>query len=717
MASENQDESLEDVAEDLDKECPPGRDEGLEAAEVTSLNFVLRASQWRAKIAEYVRATPWWVISIALHVAAILILGKIVMMSRPPPEDDLIVTTEIRTEDIKPVDLKKIERVFQNTKVEQTEPVVHAPTLVHQPVTEVTETTTVETSDLVQTAESIVPADESFTGIEETGEIGDGAGMGELESTDVIGIGESGFNARGAGYQGIMRHLTGRLGKISRGGRYNGNVLLVWVIDASLSMLDDQRAIKERLWEMDRKFREQEGAGELMQAVVYYSDKPHLWLKPTSDVDRVMQAIDAIELSPPGTTENTMAAVIYAANTFAESTHKGKKVLVLVDDDSPDDSDLLEKALAELRKTQTTLFVINRECPFQSQYLLEPFEFVDRDGEKFSGMGTVHRGPETAYPEGTGVSWGGFYSVENVLSGFGIYDISRLAFYSGGAYYILDPMPEAEKQTMYDWDLMEVYRPELVSREEYQKRTMRNPYKAAVEAVIQKMNTGGPRWVWFGVSEARVQIADCNKKLSLTGDLIQGMEQNAIMPTSQLENLTENRRWPANADLVMASLVLARHRIRQFKLCLEDFLEETHPLPAGNVITFVANQPVKATKDEANDREMVIRAMRFVADRHPRTPWGRVASQFDPNSNAFFYGFKFSHYRPSPPAYCAIVETSSGQKYQATVSEGDHNMITISVANKGSKTVNKNLIKKITPIPCPGSSSSSGGGGGGNPRI
>ncbi|MBI2190363.1 MAG: hypothetical protein HYU36_00070, partial [Planctomycetes bacterium] len=292
MAAENHEQSDEETMDAGEGGGGEPSDDDSQAAEIDSLDYVLRYSQWRTRITNYIRATPWWVVSISLHLAAILILGKIVMMTKPPPDEDIIVTTEIKTEELKPLDLKKIEQVFKEMKLVQTEPVVHQPTLINQTVTEVVETTAIETSELVPTVDTTNPTDESFTGVEETGEIGDGAGMGELESTDIIGVGESGFNARGASYKGIMGDLTVRVAGKARGGKYKGNVLLIWLMDASLSMRDDQLAIKERLWEMDKKFREQEGSGQLMQAVVYYSDKPHLWLKPTSDVDQVMKSIE-----------------------------------------------------------------------------------------------------------------------------------------------------------------------------------------------------------------------------------------------------------------------------------------------------------------------------------------------------------------------------------------------------------------------------------------
>lgn len=63
-------------------------------------------------------------------------------------------------------------------------------------------------------------------------------------------------------------------------------------------------------------------------------------------------------------------------------TVRAKKVAVLVDDDSADDTEKLEETLAALKKAKITLYVINRECPFQGTYFEERFTYVDEKGNK-----------------------------------------------------------------------------------------------------------------------------------------------------------------------------------------------------------------------------------------------------------------------------------------------------------------------------------------------
>ncbi|MDA0841308.1 MAG: VWA domain-containing protein [Planctomycetota bacterium] len=684
--------------------------DGFETHGNTTLEFVLRGNDLKTALINNLKTTPWWVISVALHVVAVMILAQAIDMSTPKRPDDLILMAEIKNDDFKPLDLKKIEQVFEQIEVEQ-ERVLQAPTLMKVPQVEMSEptefTNEINVSPSLSDVSDIEAGD--FTEIEgglEEGDMGDfDQGGGGL---DVLGV-DGGFNARGksGSYGDVIGDLGARMMKVGKTKKYRGDVLLIWLMDASVSMKDDQEEIKNQLWTMDKKFREQEGSGKLMQAVVYFSDRPQLWLAATPDVDQVMEAISNIEPSPPGTKENVMAAVEFVAKhkQFNQPGIRARKVVVLVDDDSADDSDKVEDALKALKQAQMTLFAINRECPFQSTTLYESYEWVDEDGEKFSGRGYVLRGPETARPEITNVPWGNFeyYSYDGggvsmggkIMSGFGIYDISRLAYYTGGAYYIL-----GETQDVYDWELMERYRPELVSRAEYDARTARNPFKAVIEQVSKEWAELQPSG-WFTPEQLNTMHARAKKKQQDLERLVNRIEKEAFMSDSKLSALKSHRRWPANADVVWVQLNLARHRLRQYVYGLEEFKKTLkEPIPDDHRIWANGAQKVMETSDSEKDKEKVIIAMRYAASRHPRTPWGFIASSFDVDSNKHLFGYKFTHAYWFP-SYWAILEMQNGKKYEAIITGEDKEKKTIdfTVPKKGSKKdVSRSMFKSITRI-------------------
>jgi len=682
---------------------------GYETQGNTTLEFVLRGNDLKTAIINNLKTTPWWVISVVLHVVAVMILARAIDMSTPRRADDLVLMAEIKNDDFKPLDLKKIEQVFEQIEVEQ-ERVLEAPTLMKVPQVEMTEptefTNEIDVSPSLSDVSDIEAGD--FTDIEgdfDEGDLGDfDEGGGGL---DVLGV-DGGFNARGkSNYGDVISDLGSRMMKIGKKKKYRGDVLLIWLMDASVSMKDDQEEIKNQLWTMDKKFREQEGAGKLMQAVVYFSDRPQLWLSATPDIDQVMEAIENIEPSPPGTKENVMAAVEFVAKhkQFNRPGLRARKVVVLVDDDSGDDSKDVEDALRALKQAKMSLFAINRECPFQSTTLYESYEWVDDDGEKFSGRGYVIRGPETARPEITHIPWGNFEYHNyrgggvsmggKIMSGFGIYDISRLAYYTGGAYYIL-----GESQDVYDWELMERYRPELVSRTDYDARTARNPFKRVIEEVSKEWREtqcGG----WFRPDQLNTMISRAKKKQQQLEGLVNRIQKEAFMSDSKLSALKAHRRWPANADIVWVQLNLARHRLRQYTYGIEEFKRSLKkPIPDDHRIWAHGTQKVKETPASIKDKEKVIVAMRYAASRHPRTPWGFIASSFDVDSNKHLFGYKFIH-RYWFHSYWAILELKSGKKYEAIITgeNKERKTINFTVPKKGSKRdVPRSMFKSITRI-------------------
>ena len=678
-----------------------------------TLEYVLRGRSTQSRISSSIRATPWWMVSIALHLAAALILGKVILSDGPKPVDDIVITTTIKEDDVKPLDLQKIQQIFKDIKKVKTEKVVQAPLLIQEVDVEMTEVDLkdIEIDPVAEGLEDEMLDDADFM------EVGDGDDVvGEVVDMPSFGVGEGSFNPRGVGsYSGVMENLAVRIRSDAK--KYSGNGLVVWLVDASVSMKDDQEAIKRHLHTMDGKFREREGAGNLTQAIVYFGDKPQLWLNPTEDLDKVMLAMDHIEPNEPGTAENVMTAVTYCAKTF-RGVKKGKKILVLVDDDSSDDSHLLERALQELRKSKMSLYVINRQCPFQSEWLSERFEFIDADGEVWSGTGRVHRGPESARPEIVGLGYGGITHWQRgaIMSGFGIYDQSRLAYYTGGAYYILDvdAAKAEENANMYDWELMERYRPELVSREAYDRRLTRNFLKQGIDA-------GKARWAQgrFPSGSMRPNGISMNlklaeNKLQQVDGLISLMKSRVIVPSDKLERIEKNRRWVGNADIMYAFLHLAKYRLRQYHLGLRQFIKENRQIPSDHIVTGGGRGKPILTKHEARDRAMCIEVIRALADRHPRTPWGRVAAVFDPTTTTDLYGYKFSHAFYFN-GYWAHILFINGQRVDAYVSKIRHSKVTFR-NNKGERTVPQRLIKSMERFQ-PKGSGGRGGGRPANPRI
>ncbi|MDP6353962.1 MAG: VWA domain-containing protein [Planctomycetota bacterium] len=692
--------------------------------DVDSLDYVLRGRSLSSRLSSGVMSAPWWIVSVALHFVAAMFLGKVLMMSPASNRvEDVIIETTFQRDPPTQLDLQKIEQIFKALNTAAPEAKMVAPVLVTENLTKAPEMDLsqidVEPMGEVDTSEMI---EEDFIGPGEDTFGEEGHGLGAFQEEGILGHGEWNTTVRGlGGYGKVMDNMSVRLSQQAR--KFGGNVLLVWLIDASVSMTDDQQAIKEHISKMDRKFREQEGAGNLKQAIIQFGSEPKKWLEPTEDLDLVMEAFDHIEANEPGTAENVMTALIYCAQEF-RNIRRGKKVVILVDDDSGDDGHLTEKAFQELRRSKMTTYIINRMCPFQSSEVSEPFKYTDENGDIWEGTGTVRRGPETARPEIYELGYGGISSWRkgSIPSGFGIYDQSRVAYRTSGAYYILDSDPEQEKamRELYDWELMERYSPELCSRNEYDARTARNVFKRSLELITNQWDSVRAPGGGMPPDAITQNLKACKDKLEQVDEILDYMEKRVIVPDSRLSSITRNRRWVANADLMYAFLQLAKYRLRQYYLGFRLFLKENEgKIPKDHVISARPRQKPIESKYEAQDRADAIASIRSLANRHPRTPWGHIASLFDPDSTDDLYGWRFSHSKPPFRGYWAKVVFRDNSEMELYVMMEDERRVKLRNRKGLERTVSKKLIKSITRI----QTARTGGGGGrmggrpANPRI
>lgn len=88
-------------------------DEGADHGRLNTLEYVLRGRDLRARLRWLSHTTPWWIISIAFHLAVALVLLRVVGLVRVDDEpEDTIVITEPH-EDPPRLDPEKIAPIFQ----------------------------------------------------------------------------------------------------------------------------------------------------------------------------------------------------------------------------------------------------------------------------------------------------------------------------------------------------------------------------------------------------------------------------------------------------------------------------------------------------------------------------------------------------------------------------------------------------------------------------
>ncbi|MFN9040798.1 MAG: VWA domain-containing protein, partial [Planctomyces sp.] len=148
---------------------------------------------------------------------------------------------------------------------------------------------------------------------------------------------------------------------------------------------------------------------------------------------------------------------------------KRKLAVIVVSDESGDDGQFVEEAVAQARNARAPVYFLGRESTFGFPYAHQ--RWVDEPTKEEFWI-RIRRGPETPFPEC--LQWNGLHTRWDVQnSGFGPYEQVRIARETGGIFFVL-PGEEttlvgmgANDRRKYDFLEMREYQPDLLARPAY----------------------------------------------------------------------------------------------------------------------------------------------------------------------------------------------------------------------------------------------------------
>jgi len=492
-------------------------------------------------------------------------------------------------------------------------------------------------------------------------------GTGAVASLDVLGLHSAGARPSGTGridsgplaigkiggrgdYKQLTRHMTDRVVAGAQG--YKG-VLVVWLVDASISMRDDSQAIAERVWSVFEGIR----AADLpvRMAVVYFGEQPSLWVQPTGDIDRAMRALISVPTDLSGH-ENVMNALDFCLDEFPRAAGVKQYICVLTDERG-DDVGKLEGTLDRLRRAKVTVYVIGREA-FLRRGAGGHERYFNEQARQMSAGVTV-RGLCTPEPERAYIwPWWDY-----LPSGFGPYALSRIAVYTGGSYYMLGArvVADAEKQPNtpapnrvdlrkgYAPQMMQYYRPALASLKTYRALLRNDKTYRRLQRVLDRWEQKR-HWYrgYFERGEIDTLVGRCDERLTYLETLIKELNKG-IVPDDRLKQMRQ-RRWVAHYDLCRASAAYGAWSFHQYKLRFITAKRERHPFRLWRF----GHPSKKAISDskgiEARLRQRLYDYCEFVIRRHPGTPWAYSAQLILDRPDAYLHSWSIVKYVPRDPS-------------------------------------------------------------------
>lgn len=451
-------------------------------------------------------------------------------------------------------------------------------------------------------------------------------GGGGLISGDIT------FEAQGVGEaldqlaREILRHLS------------QHKLTVVWLFDESESMKDDQRAIREKFDVVATALKAnvepgKKQAAALTHAIVGFGEGIHFdGGKPTADIDLIGQAIDRLRVDDSGT-ENTMQAVQDVIGRYGPLIKKDHRLLiVLVTDESGDDGGKIEEAHHAAVSMKVPIYVIGRQSLFG--YSRARIRYVD-PVTKDVYWPTIHRGPETADLEL--LQWDGLYERwDEQPSGFAPYELARLAKDTGGIYFLLpseESMRVRQREKLYSITTLKEYVPEYDSRLEYTERRTKSEFRRTLYAIIQETRTY-PFRRRFPVLPKEPLLAACQEAYQAATERL-----NVLLKIEErLESLRKLRdreplkRWQAHYDLMLAQIVAYQVMAYEYRAAVEQ-LGKTLPnpkvMPSPELRvewTFDHSQDRVAPKENTQKKYVQAQALlKRVIELHPKTPWADLA--------------------------------------------------------------------------------------------
>ncbi len=501
-------------------------------------------------------------------------------------------------------------------------------------------------------------------------------GQGEVE-------GEVG--AMVPGYGAALSRITQELVRMMREQR----VLVVWLFDESESMKDDQEEIRQNFHKVydelglaQKEVQElRRGKEILLTSIVSYGAEPHLLTpKPTSDVEEIKAAIGKIPIDESGK-ENMCQTIMseIARHRSVAVRDKRKMVVIVVSDESGSDGQYVENALNEANKAKAPIYVLGREAIFGYPYARVRWQ--DPKYKLWHWL-RIDRGPETAFPEC--LQWDGLHARHDAFSsGFGPYEMVRLAKETGGVYFVLPSEEEdltgagANEKRKFEALAMKEYQPMLLSRREYAAERDRSKFRKTVWDVIVTLNPNkneqlpghdpllNIREHWYPLDQpgfreaASKEVQKAARAMSLLNTAIPLLE--SVRPLRDTEDF---QRWRANYDLMYAQTIAYRVRLFQYLLAMDQHAN-ANPYPKPKKATtnrwnvgrtrnmLVPDDAqferlkkafkIRSSKDEylqmLKEQEQQARDMyAAVMEEHAGTPWARRAKyELDKGFGMQFY--------------------------------------------------------------------------------
>jgi hypothetical protein len=427
-------------------------------------------------------------------------------------------------------------------------------------------------------------------------------------------------------------------------------LLVVWLMDASISLVPDRSEVADRLGQIYRELDASgdASAGALTSAVVAFGQQMQEIAAPTTDYGQVVDSIRKVPTDASGI-ENVFSAVLGCVIRYQRqrvSEHR-RMMIVIWTDESGNDYARLEEAVQFCRTNVIPVYVVGPSAMFGKEQ--GTLSYRHSDGKIYQLP--VDRGPDSVREERLHVPyWFDGSQYETLHAGLGPFALTRLAHESGGAYFIKDNPGD---RSPFSIETMRRYEPEYNSPDEYLREASHSPLRKAVLTVVdmtrQRKLKGTPRLTFAPTGQTFFnEMREAQETAAYDSAILQqclavfgarGLEQVYAKETSP--------RWRAWYDLTYGRLLSMMVRCNEYNWACA-----TMKAKGADFVDKKSNRwqfkPDKALHYGSQDERMAKEATRLLTrcvHDNPETPWALLAQRElkDP------FGFRVDEAYVAPP--------------------------------------------------------------------
>jgi len=432
-----------------------------------------------------------------------------------------------------------------------------------------------------------------------------------------------------------VEHVEGAVDRITYEIATNlerSDVLVVWLMDASISLADDREAVADRLERVYREIDQFDNLRDdaLLSAVVSYGKTAQDLVAPTSDGASVVKAIRNVPVDDSGI-ENVFQAVEASIKQYRVHIRDGRKMMIIVwTDESGDDVAMLEDTVQMCQRLAVPVFTVGPSSMFGREIGTHSYTLPE-NGKVYQLP--VTRGPDTLRPERMRAPfWFGGPQLANLRAGVAPYALTRLSRESGGAYFINDR--EADRAP-FALGTMRNYMPDYSSPQEYMAHVrgsrLRQAVLQAVDATLERPLKGTPELQFAPTGanfqqqlrEAQQTVAYntliLTRALSFFGD--KGMEAAYQSESSAC--------WRAWYDLTYGRLLAMQVRCNEYNWTCAEMKGKGSEFVDKQSNRWRFKPSTRITSGTATERATAeaIRLLERCVSNNPGTPWEQLAKR------------------------------------------------------------------------------------------